>query len=1217
MLCSIGLALNDKLFLEHSTSFTEHHTIGPNAFWLNPLVNTLKIIHFGMCPMFVTTANGKPKKIQKRTEQQTARRSFQQYAKRTFKANSKYTSQVCCHCNGNYSGRHEQSFYKHVDNCARAEMSMTKTSFEQIMHDHTAEDQYQYKAGASYMRSLLAHSSIPDLAKKRKHVELDTTEEVTEFNAFQFDSCPPCQWSEEEHQQQEEQEEETGYVVAAGGDLEEDTTEHDTDEDSLDDPDLPIKFRQSARMYKQRKEKMPSNERKENAQKREPKKGEDLSASQIALIDLGEILSRHKCDKGLFNDIVDWARHWSNLKPDIWKSNGKSNEWTRETILKSLAAEFNAHDLKPNSKTVRLSDNRIVSVPVIDFEAVVRSLLDDPEINNQRNLMKGIDPETWRCKVSAQEHETDHHAIIGDKDSGYIYRMAMDVHVPAADSCNASEVRPLPIILHIDKAHYDLHGHLAVTPIGVTLGMWDIDTQQKTRAWRQMATVPNLSAKKGKNKKKKKRSGEFSIQDHHDVLKAAFSSFKHYYDDGGLLWKDPNGKLITLKPYIQFIIGDTMGNNELCGHYLSNFANCLTKDCKCNSADLVLVDPPKCSAMSWEELEGCKNSNGTFDHHKVFDKYYDKGLISLRDLSEIKGDQDYQQELSYYDVDNVFDHLPLGDPYQGVVGITPQEMLHVMEAGIYERILFAIRDVMGTNKKNSADKESVDKLFEDMKLFIERNSERDVIRMSNRRGFFNLSMVNASERHGNFFGLVMVMQTTVGRSIMKPLFEKKGIHYDSMLETCLLVLSWDQFLQDFNERFQMEDAKSATLAMMQRIQDHFPRERKKKTKEEDGSHGWHIVKYHIMSMMTGLNLKFGCAKVTHGSAGEKNHKWFVKRMAMMTQGRLDSFAVQVATNYYECELFKLAYRNVKQLCVITKKHDYENVETTDERQCYLDIEDALEILPEHLTLNSGVEGRGACNLQIKIDARGRKTCTFRWHDSNKNHLQDIFSPHPHLIHGLGESSLAYCKKLGITSKRKFDVKMFTEAKVTCQSGRPYLFRCSPSMNNSEWYDWAMFRDPSSENEYGQGSFLGRILGFVQFLGKGSLTYNHVQIQRKTADTIKELSDDTMYVVVHAETGYTKYDHLQKTFIKRIQLEDNNGIWILPAKASILGPALVIPDMEDLSNASSTDFIAVMGRHKWGSYFHGYSKKLRHVSETGNSYESDNDEDMQDKWHFDF
>ena len=57
-------------------------------------------------------------------------------------------------------------------------MSMTKTSFEQI-------------SGASYMMSLLAHASIPDLEKKHKHVELDT-EEVTEFNDFQFNSCPPC-----------------------------------------------------------------------------------------------------------------------------------------------------------------------------------------------------------------------------------------------------------------------------------------------------------------------------------------------------------------------------------------------------------------------------------------------------------------------------------------------------------------------------------------------------------------------------------------------------------------------------------------------------------------------------------------------------------------------------------------------------------------------------------------------------------------------------------------------------------------------------------------------------------------------------------------------------------------------------------------------------------------------------------------------------------------
>jgi hypothetical protein len=143
MHCSIGLALNDKLFMDPSMSFTEHHTTGPNSFWLNPLVNTLKTIHFGMCPMFVTTANRKPKRIQKRTEQQTVRRSFQWYAKRTFTAHSKqYTSQVCCHYNRNYSDWHEQAFYKHDDNCDQPEMSITKTSFEQVMHDQDTENQF-------------------------------------------------------------------------------------------------------------------------------------------------------------------------------------------------------------------------------------------------------------------------------------------------------------------------------------------------------------------------------------------------------------------------------------------------------------------------------------------------------------------------------------------------------------------------------------------------------------------------------------------------------------------------------------------------------------------------------------------------------------------------------------------------------------------------------------------------------------------------------------------------------------------------------------------------------------------------------------------------------------------------------------------------------------------------------------------------------------------
>ena len=60
----------------------------------------------------------------------------------------------------------------------------------------------------------------------------------------------------------------------------------------------------------------------------------------------------------------------------------------------------------------------------------------------------------------------------------------------------------LSLILHMDESHYDCHSHLCFTPIGVTLGLFDVDTQQKLNAWRQCATIPNLSAKKGSNRKR-------------------------------------------------------------------------------------------------------------------------------------------------------------------------------------------------------------------------------------------------------------------------------------------------------------------------------------------------------------------------------------------------------------------------------------------------------------------------------------------------------------------------------------------------------------------------------------------------------------------------------------------------------------------------------------------------------------------------------------------
>eukprot|EP00956_Cyclotella_meneghiniana_P030571 scaffold77270_cov50-Cyclotella_meneghiniana.AAC.1 len=68
--------------------------------------------------------------------------------------------------------------------------------------------------------------------------------------------------------------------------------------------------------------------------------------------------------------------------------------------------------------------------------------------------------------------------------------------------------------MHIDKSHCDLFGNLSVAPVQCMPAMIDIDAQQQVSAWRQIATIPNLSSGKGKDGKKAK-SGLMNLKDFH------------------------------------------------------------------------------------------------------------------------------------------------------------------------------------------------------------------------------------------------------------------------------------------------------------------------------------------------------------------------------------------------------------------------------------------------------------------------------------------------------------------------------------------------------------------------------------------------------------------------------------------------------------------------------------------------------------------------------
>lgn len=215
--------------------------------------------------------------------------------------------------------------------------------------------------------------------------------------------------------------------------------------------------------------------------------------------------------------------------------------------------------------------------------------------------------------------------------------------------------------------------------------------------------------------------------------------------------------------------------------------------------------------MSWSELQACDTVQD------IFHLYREKGLISERDMTEIMKDKEMAKTLSKHQIANAFDSLPISDPYQGVIGITPQEMLHLMGCGIFKYLIFGIRDVIGENAKNSKVKGLINDVFPDIKLHLLRNAGADKLRMSNRNGFFNVTSLTHDEIRGNFFGLVVLMHTTYGDELLRPYFEMAGVDFDEMLKTCCLVLAWERFYMDPQKRRDLINAEVVTFDLQRRI----------------------------------------------------------------------------------------------------------------------------------------------------------------------------------------------------------------------------------------------------------------------------------------------------------------------------------------------------------------------------------------------------------------
>jgi len=162
---------------------------------------------------------------------------------------------------------------------------------------------------------------------------------------------------------------------------------------------------------------------------------------------------------------------------------------------------------------------------------------------------------------------------------------------------------PIPIISGYDKANLSRQGDLALAPVIFTYGGISHHYRHQTSSWRCLGYVPNLSV--GVSKRK---SADEKQVEHHLCLREIFRDFEDLCKVGGFR-TTIRGKKVVLKFFIQYIVGDTAGHNDLTLHFQMN-SGC--RCCHCPPDKLSVLDPDTCKPLTMKDIV---NTDGNY--HKL------------------------------------------------------------------------------------------------------------------------------------------------------------------------------------------------------------------------------------------------------------------------------------------------------------------------------------------------------------------------------------------------------------------------------------------------------------------------------------------------------------------------------------------------------------------------------------------------------------------------
>ena len=514
-------------------------------------------------------------------------------------------------------------------------------------------------------------------------------------------------------------------------------------------------------------------------------------------------------------------------------------------------------------------------------------------------------------------------------------------------------------------------------------------------------------------------------------MSAALDSVKDVHRKGGF-YATVMGRVVKIKVWIHFFIGDTEGNNKLLGHYPGNKKQVWRpyRDCWCNYDDLRNPNP-SCVYTTLEEMQDAK---------RVKRENLNEGLALLKSMSR-------------YDIKNALTCklLPLSDSERGPWGMTPPELLHAGGQGIIKYVFESLSNQIGSGK----DRDEIDKLHVRIYMIIKRQSERDFPRGAMRNGIIDGTKCQASERKGNLFLLLCIAHTVEGSTkLQKALGYPTISRWKKFLECIKLYLSMEEWFHDCNRKEEVNNSREMVAKVLSMLQDMFPR--------EEGTNGWNIPKMHAMTKFMTYMKRYGSAMNFFGGPGEAAHKFFVKAPGLKTQRRAKEFALQTAEQYYHVMVTQYALRAILG-------QDNTHIALQNEME---DKNNDLSIYfcgKYSLVVTNGILQRMRDGDRIYV----------KWHSDYKG---DRENNHNYCLNKLLVEFILH--KLNEMDSSEFDngyrLEGYTRITTRSGDGSKILLYAHPSFQGNEWYDWVFvhFEEINTSGDAVEKYYPAKILGFV-------------------------------------------------------------------------------------------------------------------------------------------